>query len=116
MEIGEETARRAARAALDRLWRRGRDFLGTELAVMGGAMTWVSERRLVAAISNGGGFGVIACGAMTPELLQKEIAIEDDHAKAEFGTRLAQADISCRTWLCSRSSAMKSSSRELVLV
>ena len=25
-------------------------------------MTWVSERHLVAAISNGGGFGVIACG------------------------------------------------------
>ncbi len=29
---------------------------------MGGAMTWVSERNLVAAISNAGGFGVIACG------------------------------------------------------
>ena len=45
---------------LDRLWARGREFLGTELAIMGGAMTWVSERNLVAAISNAGGFGVIA--------------------------------------------------------
>ena len=49
------------RARLDRLWRRGRDFLGTELAIMGGAMSWVSERHLVSAISNAGGFGVLAC-------------------------------------------------------
>ena len=27
---------------LARLWARGCRFLGTELAVMGGAMTWVS--------------------------------------------------------------------------
>ncbi len=52
--------RRTARAKLDRLWRRGCDFLGCEAVIMGGAMTWVSERNLVAAISNAGGFGVIA--------------------------------------------------------
>ena len=45
------------RAELDALWARGRAFLGTDLAIMGGAMTWVSERNLVAAISNAGGFG-----------------------------------------------------------
>ena len=27
------------RAELDRLWERGRAFLGTDLAIMGGAMT-----------------------------------------------------------------------------
>ena len=63
--------RRAARDHLDELWERGRRFLGSELAIMGGAMTWVSERHLVAAISNAGGFGVIACGSMTPELLRR---------------------------------------------
>ena len=63
-----------ARRTLDHLWRRGRDFLGTELAIMGGAMTWVSERNLVAAISNAGGFGVIASGSMSPDLLDGEIA------------------------------------------
>ena len=35
----------AARAALDRLWATGRDFLGCEAAIMGGAMSWVSEPR-----------------------------------------------------------------------
>ncbi|HXO91907.1 MAG TPA: nitronate monooxygenase, partial [Stellaceae bacterium] len=58
---------------LDRLWMRGRDLLGCEIAIMGGAMTWVSERNLVAAISNAGGFGVIASGSMSPELLSLEI-------------------------------------------
>jgi len=60
---------RAARAHLDKLWRRGAEFLGCRLAILGGAMTWVSERHLVSAISNGGGFGVIASGSMTPDLL-----------------------------------------------
>ena len=40
---------------------------------MGGAMTWVSENNLVSSISNSGGFGVIACGAMNPNQLEKEI-------------------------------------------
>jgi enoyl-[acyl-carrier protein] reductase II len=65
--------RARAMGRLDLLWRRGCEFLGCDAAVMGGAMTWVSERNLVAAISNAGGFGVIACGAMTPALLAAEI-------------------------------------------
>lgn len=56
------------------LMRRGAEFLGTEHAILCGAMSWVSERNLVSAISNAGGFGVIACGAMTPDLLDAEIA------------------------------------------
>ena len=47
--------------------QRGTEFLGTDWAIMGGAMSWISERNLVSAICNAGGFGVIACGAMTPE-------------------------------------------------
>ncbi|MDE2302828.1 MAG: nitronate monooxygenase [Sphingomonadales bacterium] len=53
---------------------RGNAFLGSDYAILGGAMSWVSERHLVSAISNAGGFGVIACGAMTPALLDAEIA------------------------------------------
>jgi enoyl-[acyl-carrier protein] reductase II len=66
-------AGRDARRLLDGLWARGREFFGCDYAIMGGAMTWVSERHLVAAISNGGGFGVIASGSMTPDLLASEI-------------------------------------------
>ncbi len=73
---------------LQRLWQRGCDFLGTPLAIMGGAMTWVSERHLVAAISNGGGFGIIACGAMTPDILRKEIQGTQSLTKKPFGVNL----------------------------
>ena len=69
LPTAEETERQYLRAELDRLWARGRDVLGCDLAIMGGAMTWVSERNLVAAISNAGGFGVIASGSMSPQLL-----------------------------------------------
>ncbi|HZT87333.1 MAG TPA: nitronate monooxygenase [Stellaceae bacterium] len=78
----------ARRARLDRLWARGRAFLGTDLAIMGGAMTWVSERNLVAAISNAGGFGVIASGSMSPALLDAEIAATVAMTRRPFGVNL----------------------------
>jgi enoyl-[acyl-carrier protein] reductase II len=76
------------RGELDRLWTRGRAFLGADLAIMGGAMTWVSERNLVAAISNAGGFGVIASGSMSPDLLSREIAATTALTKCPFGVNL----------------------------
>tara|TARA_R110002095_G_scaffold123140_2_gene107013 strand:+ start:847 stop:1872 length:1026 start_codon:yes stop_codon:yes gene_type:complete len=73
---------------LHNLWQKGCDFLGTEHAILGGAMTWVSERNLVAAISNAGGFGVIACGAMPPEILAQEIQATGKLTKKPFGVNL----------------------------
>lgn len=70
------------------LMQRGADFLGTQTAILCGAMSWVSERNLVAAISNGGGFGVIACGAMTPALLETEIAATKTLTTKPFGVNL----------------------------
>ncbi|HEY0957748.1 MAG TPA: nitronate monooxygenase [Novosphingobium sp.] len=77
-----------AYALTSRLMQRGIDFLGSEYAILCGAMSWVSERNLVAAISNAGGFGVIACGAMTPELLDKEIAGTRALTSKPFGVNL----------------------------
>src|SRR5918993_1375944 len=75
-------------ARLKELMHRGTEFLGCDVAIMGGAMSWVSERNLVAAISNAGGFGVIACGAMNPELLDKEIAGTKERTTKPFGVNL----------------------------
>ena len=75
-------------ARLDRLWRRGREFLGCRYAVMGGAMSWVSEHNLVAAISNAGGFGVIACGSLGPDLLGEEITATKALTDKPFGVNL----------------------------
>ncbi len=73
---------------LDSLWQRGRDFLGTRYAIMGGAMSWVSEHNLVAAMSNAGAFGVIANGSMPPELLEKEIIETKKLTSKPFGVNL----------------------------
>ncbi|WP_295445664.1 nitronate monooxygenase [Sphingorhabdus sp. EL138] len=73
---------------LQHLMQRGTDFLGCDVAIMCGAMSWVSERNLVSAISNAGGFGVIACGAMTPALLDTEIAATKALTSKPFGVNL----------------------------
>ncbi len=73
---------------LSSLWQRGAEFLGTNYAIMGGAMSWVSERNLVAAISNAGGFGVIACSSMSPDLLRNEIKETKKLTEKPFGVNL----------------------------
>ncbi|MCX8134214.1 MAG: nitronate monooxygenase [Roseococcus sp.] len=78
----------AAFAALDALMARGAAFLGARHAILGGAMSWVSERNLVAALSNAGAFGVIACGAMEPDRLAEEIAATQGLTQRPFGVNL----------------------------
>lgn len=82
------TDKERARAKLQGIWQRGCDFLGSELAILGGAMSWVSERHLVSAISNAGGFGVIACGAMEPARLEEEILATQALTDKPFGVNL----------------------------
>ncbi|MBY0428435.1 MAG: nitronate monooxygenase [Alphaproteobacteria bacterium] len=73
---------------LSKITKRGREFLGSELAIMGGAMTWVSERKLVSALSNAGAFGVIACGSMNTDLLRAEIKATRALTNKPFGVNL----------------------------
>ncbi len=73
---------------LDHLWKRGTDYLGTKYAILGGAMSWVSERNLVSAISNAGGFGVLACGGMNTEQLAAEIDATRAMTDKPFGVNL----------------------------
>ena len=73
---------------LENLWKKGTEFLGTRFAIMGGAMTWVSDATLVSAISNAGGFGVIACGSMNRELLAAEIKKTQEKTQKPFGVNL----------------------------
>jgi enoyl-[acyl-carrier protein] reductase II len=68
--------------------KKGTDFLGSYYPIMGGAMSWLSERNLVSAISNAGGFGVIACGSMPPHLLKAEIKATKSLTNKPFGVNL----------------------------
>lgn len=73
---------------LNTLWTRGREFLGVEYPILGGAMSWLSESNLVSAISNAGGFGVIAGGNMPLDLLKQEIDKTHDKTDKPFGVNL----------------------------
>ncbi len=62
--------------------------MGCRYAIMGGAMSWLSERTLVAAISSAGGFGVLAGGSMEPDALAAEIAATATATCQPFGVNL----------------------------
>jgi enoyl-[acyl-carrier protein] reductase II len=73
---------------LNRLWARGKDFLGVEYPIMAGAMTWISTHKLVAAVANAGGFGCLAGGNMPPDLLREEIRNVKKLTNKPFATNL----------------------------
>lgn len=58
---------------LDPLMQRGRDFLQCRYPIICGAMTWVSEPKLVAAVCNSGCFGCLAGGNAPTEVLRQQI-------------------------------------------
>ena len=56
------------------LMKRGAEFLQVEYPIICGAMTWVSEPKLVAAVANHGGFGCLAGGNAPTDILKAQIA------------------------------------------
>lgn len=58
---------------LAKLWQRGKDFLGVDYPIMAGAMTWISDHRLVTTVCNHGAFGCMAGGNMPPDAFAREI-------------------------------------------
>lgn len=63
---------------LDSLWQKGQELLNVRYPIMCGAMTWVSDPPLVAAVCNAGAFASLACGNMPPDLLREQI----DHTRS----------------------------------
>ena len=57
----------------DTFFRRGADFLGVTYPFICGAMTWVSDPTLVAAVANSGGFGCLAGGNAPVDVLESQI-------------------------------------------
>jgi enoyl-[acyl-carrier protein] reductase II len=58
---------------IDRFMQRGREFLGCKYPIMCGAMTWISDPKLVSRMCQAGGFGLLAAGNAPLEVLQKQI-------------------------------------------
>ena len=58
---------------LEKVWKKGMDFLGVKYPIISGGMTWISNYELVKAVSDNGAFGVLASGNMPPDIFEKEI-------------------------------------------
>ncbi|GHV47137.1 enoyl-ACP reductase II [Synergistales bacterium] len=63
-------------------------LLGTKYPIMQGAMAWVADAALASAVSNGGGLGIIAGGAMPRETLEKEIIKAMELTDKPFGLNI----------------------------
>ena len=49
------------------------ELLTTKYPIIQGGMAWVADANLAAAVSNGGGLGIIAAANMPPELLEEQL-------------------------------------------
>ncbi|MDR0555755.1 MAG: nitronate monooxygenase [Holosporaceae bacterium] len=75
-----------------KLMERGAKILGSRYAILGGAMTWISEARLVSSMANSGIFGVLASGAMDGDLLKQEIESTQEKTRQNFGVNIIIAN------------------------
>jgi enoyl-[acyl-carrier protein] reductase II len=73
---------------LDKFIKAGQDFLGCKFPIMCGAMTWVSDYKLIGALGNAGGFGLLAGGNAPVDVLEKEIIATREYTDAPFGVNL----------------------------
>ena len=58
---------------IDRFFEKGTAFLGCKYPILCGAMTWVSDPKLVSAVGNAGGFGLLAGGNMPVNILRNHV-------------------------------------------
>lgn len=90
---------------IDTFMKKGANFLKCRYPIMCGAMTWVSDPKLVTAIGEAGGFGLLAGGNAPVEVLQEQIRDTIDLSAHPFGVNLItlapvyrdQLDMVCRS-------------------
>ena len=73
---------------IERFLNVGREFLGCNYPIMCGAMTWISDPQLVAAVGEAGGFGLIAGGNAPVAVLKDQIIETRKISQVPFGANL----------------------------
>lgn len=63
-------------------------LLKTKYPLIQGGMAWVADASLAAAVSNGGGLGLIAGGSMPPDLLRDQIRKARELTDKPFGVNI----------------------------
>jgi enoyl-[acyl-carrier protein] reductase II len=73
---------------IDRFLKVGKEFLGCKYPIMCGAMTWISDPKLVKAVGDAGGFGLIAGGNSPVEVLRDQVIETRKISQAPFGVNI----------------------------
>ena len=73
---------------LKSLFTKGSEFLGCEYPIICGAMTWVSEPNLAAAVCEAGGFASLAGGNTPVDILRTQISEMRKKTDKNFGLNL----------------------------
>lgn len=64
------------------------DMLGIKYPVFQGGMAWIADGRLAAAVSNGGGLGIVAAGNAPADVVRKEIQTAKSLTDKPFGVNI----------------------------
>lgn len=64
------------------------ELLGIQYPVLQGGMAWVSDGTLAAAVSNGGGLGIIAAGSAPADYVREQIHIAKSLTQKPFGVNI----------------------------
>lgn len=64
------------------------DLLGIEYPIFQGGMAWIADGKLAAAVSNGGGLGIIAAGNASGEYVRQQIQIAKSLTDKPFGVNI----------------------------
>lgn len=64
------------------------DLLGITYPVFQGGMAWISDGKLAAAVSNGGGLGIIAAGNAPGDYVREQICIAKSLTQKPFGVNI----------------------------
>jgi enoyl-[acyl-carrier protein] reductase II len=64
------------------------DLLGIEYPIFQGGMAWIADGKLAAAVSNGGGLGIIAAGNAPGDYVRQQIQIAKDLTDRPFGVNI----------------------------
>ena len=73
---------------IDKFLEKGKAFLGCKYPIMCGAMTWVSDPKLVSTIGNAGGFGLLAGGNTPVDIFEEQIIETQELTDKPFGVNL----------------------------
>ena len=64
------------------------ELLGIEQPIIQGAMAWIADARLAAAVSNAGGLGIIACGSAPLSWVREQIELARSLTEKPFGVNI----------------------------